>query len=152
MIIFVDADSCPMKVREVVCRAAARVQVEARFVANRPIPIIENEMTRMIVVAEGEGVADDAIVDEANPGDLVITRDIPLASRLVEAGITTLNDRGNHYTADNIRERLAYRNFMTELRQSGINPEQHSSFSNKELQKFASAFDRELTKLLRVGE
>lgn len=150
MIIWIDADSCPLKVRSVLCRAAERVKIVAKFVANRNIPIDENDFTEMIVVEDGEGVADDYIVEHSEANSLCITRDIPLAFRLVESGVSVMNDRGDHFTQDNIRQRLALRDLMTEMRLSGLETEKHPAFSNKQLQKFSSLFDRELTRLMRL--
>lgn len=147
--IWVDADSCPVKIREIIAKAALRLSLVSFFVANHPIPFSSNEFTQMVVVEEGEGVADDYIVTCAQPGDLAITRDIPLASRLLERGLTVLNDRGDLFSADTIRERLSVRDLMYELRSYGIQPERQTLLGAKEIQQFAATFDREITKLLK---
>jgi uncharacterized protein YaiI (UPF0178 family) len=94
--------------------------------------------------------ADDYIVEHATSDDLAITRDIPLAKRLVDRGIRVLNDRGNVYTERNINERLSMRNLMLELYNSGIYPEKTGQFGKKELNDFANALDRELTRMSKV--
>jgi hypothetical protein len=96
-----------------------------------------------------QGAADDRIVELAEPGDLVITRDIPLASRLVEAHISVLDDRGRLYTRENIRERLSLRDFMVGLAEQGLGAERIASYGKKELKAFADGFDRELQRLIR---
>lgn len=148
MKIWVDADSCPRPVREIIVRAAERTGVEALFVANRPVPGIE-EGAGLVVVGKDEGAADDYIFDHSTVGDLVVTRDIPLAKRLVDRGTTVVNDRGDLFTAENVGERLSVRNFMYQLRSSGLLIPTERSFGAKETQAFANAFDRELTRLLR---
>ena len=149
MKIYVDADSCPQQVREIISRAAIRRGVQTVFAANRQIPVPEDDMLEMVVVEEGEGVADRYIIERAAAGDLAVTRDIPLAAELVENGVTVINDRGNHFTPDNIRERLSVRDLMKDFREAGIMPERESSFGHREVKQFAAAFDRELTKLLK---
>lgn len=149
MKIWVDADSCPKPVREIVERAAKRLAVPLVYTANRKIPMEENELFSMVVTDAGDQSADLYIVENAEADDLVITRDIPLADQLVEREITVLNDRGVLYTRENIKERLSVRNFMYELREYGGGVERHSVFGPKEKQAFANAFDRELRKMLK---
>lgn len=151
MTVYIDADSCPIQIREIVSRAAKRLEVKAVFVANRKIPFTENNMTEMLVVAKGEGVADKYIVDHAVKGDLVITRDIPLAADLLLSDVTVINDRGNQFSNENIRERLSVRGIMKNFREYGIANEKHSRFSLGDVQKFAASFDRELTKLSKFN-
>ena len=149
MTFFVDADSCPVRIREIICKTALRLHIHAVFVANRCIPIPKNPYCRSVVTAAEDQAADRYIVDNAIQGDMVITRDIPLAQQLVAAQIRVLNDRGTVYTAENIKERLSIRNFMYELCASGLEPERTSSFGKKEIMAFAQAFDREIQRLLR---
>lgn len=149
MTIFVDADSCPRPVREAVLRAAKRTGVPAIFAANRPIPGIEGANISMAICPVKDGAADDFIVLHAKKGDLVITRDVPLASRLVEHGIIAMNDRGRIYTEENIREQLSLRDFMVGLAENGLEYERTASYGKKELKQFAEAFDKMLTKLIK---
>lgn len=149
MKIFVDADSCPRPSRDLVLRASARTGIRAVFAANRPIPGISGDTARMEVCPPGDNSADNRIVELARPGDLAVTRDIPLASRLVEAGVCVIDDRGRLYTRENIRERLSLRDFMVDLAESGLGMERIPSYGKRELKAFADGFDRILTKLLK---
>ncbi len=142
--IWIDADSCPVKIREIIVRAANRIGVSAVFVANRVIPGVETENTSLIVVEKGEGVADEYIMSNSFSGDLAVTRDIPLAADLAEKDILVLDDRGSVVNKDNARERLSVRNAMTELRSYGITPETTKPMTNRDIQQFANAFDRQL--------
>jgi len=150
MQILVDADSCPREAREMVLRFSSRLGVKTVFVANRPIPgIPEKETALMEICSSGEGAADNRIVELARPGDLVLTRDLPLAERLVEAGITALDDRGRVFTSENIRALRSIRDFVVGLAENGLETERTASYGKKELKDFANSLDRELTRLLR---
>ncbi len=149
MILWIDADSCPRPVRDLVCRASDRLGLPLYFVANRKIPGPDSPLFRMIIADAEADAADDYIVENATGSDLVVTRDIPLAKRLVDRGISVINDRGVAYTIKNIDERLSMRNFMLELYNNGISPERTGVFGRKELQEFANALDREITRLSR---
>jgi uncharacterized protein YaiI (UPF0178 family) len=149
MKILVDADSCPRLAREVVLRAAVRTGVRAIFAANRPIPGITGDRVVMEICPPGEGAADDRLIQLARPGDLALTRDIPLASRLVDASILVLDDRGQVYTKENIRERLSLRDFMVEIAENGLGNKRIASYSRRELKVFADSFDRILSRLIR---
>lgn len=144
MRIWVDSDSCPVKIREIIVRAANRVGIEAVFVANREIPGVESGNTTLVTVEKGEGAADAFIVENAEEGDLAVTRDIPLAADLVGKGILVLDDRGSVMDSGNIGERLSVRNAMTELRSYGIVPETTKPMTTRDIQQFANAFDRQL--------
>ncbi|GHU85276.1 UPF0178 protein [Spirochaetia bacterium] len=148
MKLLVDADSCPRPARELVLRSARRTGVTAIFVANRPIPGVAEAGGVMELCPPGEGAADNRIVELARPGDLAVTRDIPLASRLVEASILVMDDRGRVYTKENIRERLSLRDFMVDLAESGLGMERIASYGRRELKTFADSFDRVLNRLL----
>jgi len=149
MKIWIDADSCPKPVKEVVEKAAIRENLELIFIANRNIPFQKNELFSMVITDSSDQSADIYIVENANAGDLVITRDIPLADELVSKNLSVLNDRGVLYTSENIKERLSVRNFMYELREYGGGVERHSSYGPKEKKAFANAFDRQLRKMLK---
>ena len=148
MKILVDADSCPAPARSLVLRAAVRTKTKAFFAANRNIPGIENDYAEMVICPEGEGAADDRLVSLAKSGDLALTRDIPLAARLLEAGAAVLDDRGRIYTKENIRERLSLRNFTVGLAESGYEYERNAVYGKRELKTFADSFDKLLTRLL----
>jgi uncharacterized protein YaiI (UPF0178 family) len=155
MKILVDADSCPRPARELILKTAVRRRIKSVFAANRPIPKIEGpdgsrgKFVLMELCPAGEGAADNRIVELAEPGDLAITRDIPLAARLVEASILVIDDRGQVYTRENIRERLSLRDFMVDLAESGLGMERTASYGKKELKAFADGLDRVLVKLTR---
>lgn len=149
---WVDADSCPVPIRELIQRAAVRNGIKVFFVANRKIPLPDNSLFQMIVTSSKENSADDYIVENAEKNDLVITRDIPLASRLVEKKVDVINDRGTLYTESNIRERLSVRDFMLSLAMNGLKPESTSKLGKKEIHNFANCFDRIVQKKLRENQ
>jgi uncharacterized protein YaiI (UPF0178 family) len=145
MQILVDADSCPRQVREVILRSSKRTKIPVIFAANRPIPGIEETLMELCTLEEGS--ADNRIVELARIGDLVITRDIPLAERLVDMGICVLNDRGRVYTLDNIRYCRCLRDFSVGIAESGMGMDRIEQKKKKELKAFADSFDRELTRI-----
>ncbi|MGP1444096.1 YaiI/YqxD family protein [Treponema sp.] len=149
MTFFVDADSCPVRIREIICKTAQRLQKPALFVANRLIPIPKMSYCKTLITGAEDQAADTYILTHAVPGDIVITRDIPLAKQLVDEHICVLNDRGTVYTAENINERLSLRDFMYELSANGLAPERTKAFGKKEIMEFACSFDRETQKVLK---
>jgi uncharacterized protein YaiI (UPF0178 family) len=146
MRIWVDADACPNVVKEILFRAAERVQVELVLVANAPLRTPPSRYIRSLQVPAGFDVADKEIARRAAPGDLVITADIPLAAELVGGGVHALNPRGELYTMENIRERLRMRDFMDELRNTGVMTGGPPALSQADRQAFANALDRFLTR------
>ncbi|MGM0432606.1 MAG: YaiI/YqxD family protein [Spirochaetota bacterium] len=148
MRIVVDADSCPKNIRAIIIKAARRIKRRAIFAADRNLPDCSGEYVDMLQVEPGTDHADDAVVDEVRQGDLVITRDVLLATRVVEQGCVAIDDRGNVYTQENIAERLSLRNMMTSLREAGVYAERHKPLGKKEVQQFANALDRHITKLM----
>lgn len=148
MKIWVDADSCPKQVRVIIVRAANKKKILAYFVANRPIALIAGEYLVAVECEKTDQAADNYILERALPGDLVITRDIPLAKQLVDAGITVINDRGEEFNPNTINTRLSIRNFMYELNAAGLKPESTARFNKKDTQKFAACFDTVLHRLL----
>jgi len=147
MKILVDADSCPKDARELVLRRAAKLDITVIFAANRVIPGAEGK-TRVImeVCASGENSADDRIVELAEKGDIAVTRDVPLAKRLVEKNIEVIDDRGRVFSIDNINELLSLRNFIVGLADNGLEIERTANYGKKELKLFADSLDRILTK------
>jgi uncharacterized protein YaiI (UPF0178 family) len=142
--ILVDADSCPRPAREIVLRSSARTGIKALFAANRPVPGIIGGNALMELCPPGEGSADDRIVELARPGDLVLTRDIPLAERLVEKGVRVLDDRGRIYSKENIRQLRPLRDFMVGLAENSLGTERTANYGRKEIKAFADSFDREV--------
>ena len=141
MKIWVDADACPVVIKEILFRAAERTQTELTLVANQPIRVPGSKYIRSMQVASGFDVADDEIVRRAESGDLVITGDIPLAAEVIEKGCVVLNTRGEKLTEDNIRARLNMRDFMDTLRASGIESGGPSALSQSDRQEFANKLD-----------
>lgn len=147
MQIWVDADACPGVIKEIIYRAAERLQIPTTLVANQMLRTPPSRFIRAIQVAHGFDVADAHIVDQVQAGDLVVTADIPLASLVIERGGQALNPRGELYTPASIRERLSMRNFMEELRSAGIDTGGPKAFSQADRQAFANQLDRLLAKL-----
>jgi len=146
MHIWVDADACPSAIKEILYRAAQRVGVPLTLVANQPLQTPPSKLIRSVQVRRGFDVADKQIAEQVQPGDLVITADIPLAAEVIEKGAEAINPRGEHYTAENIRERLALRDFMAGLRDAGEVTGGPSPFSPSDRQAFANALDRLLAR------
>ena len=146
MKIWVDADACPLAIKEILYKAAERTKLDLILVANRQIGIPESEYITFLRVQSGPDVADDEIHKNIEPDDLVITGDIPLASRVVEKGAIGLNPRGEVYTTENISERLSARDFMDVLRSSGIETGGPSALTKRDRQSFANSLDRILNK------
>ena len=148
MRIWVDGDACPNAVKEILYRAAERVKVPLVLVANALLRPPPSKYISALRVAAGLNVADDEIARRCAKGDLVITADIPLAADVVAKGAFALNPRGELYTEATIRERLSMRNFMDDLRSSGIDTGGPSALSQKDRQAFANNLDRFLTRHL----
>ena len=152
MKLWIDADAAPRDVKEIVFRAAQRVQVEAVLVANQRLPVPpHNRYVTAVCVPGGPDVADRYIAEHAAAGDLAITADIPLAATLVEQGITVIDPRGEQYSEENVRERLSVRDFMDSLRGAGVETGGARPYGEREKQAFAASLDRLLTAALRRG-
>jgi uncharacterized protein YaiI (UPF0178 family) len=143
--IWVDADACPNVIKTILFRAAERAQVMLTLVANQPIKIPPSQYVRALQVPPGFDVADERIVELVHAGDLVITADIPLAASVIEKGSYVLDPRGDTYTKDNIKERLAMRKLMDELRSGGIDTGGPATFSVADRQAFANRLHGFLT-------
>jgi hypothetical protein len=150
MKIWVDADACPRVIKDILFRAAERTQVQVTLVANQAVAVPRSQYIRSAQVAAGFDVADNYIVQQVQPGDLVVTADIPLASEAIEKGCRALNPRGELYTVENIRQRLNMRDFMDTLRSSGIDTGGPAAFSQADRMAFANQLDRLLAQ--RGGE
>ena len=142
MSIWVDADACPVPIREIICRAAARWKVHATFIANHVVPLPPGPFIHTRQVMQGFDVADNEIMDQLKAGDLVITQDIPLAAEAIEKGADVFNPRGQAFTKENIRQRLAMRNFMEEMRNAGQVTGGPSPFGQSDRKEFADKLDR----------
>jgi uncharacterized protein YaiI (UPF0178 family) len=140
--IWVDGDACPAAIKEILFRAAERAQVHVTLVANQWLRTPPSRFIRALQVQGGYDVADSAIVERLQAGDLVVTQDIPLAARVIEKGGIAVNPRGERYTPDNIAERLSMRNFMEELRGAGVQTGGPAAFHARDRQAFANQLDR----------
>ncbi len=150
MKIWVDADACPGAIKDILFRAAERVKVHLTLVANQMLRTPPSQWIRAIQVPTGFDVADDRIASELQPGDLVITADIPLAAAAIEKGAHVLDPRGERLTDNNIQERLALRGFMEELRSTGVQTGGPAPFSSRDQKAFADQLDRLLQRLLQA--
>ena len=148
MNIWVDADACPSEIKDIIIKAAHKRCIETVFVSNKIISIPQSPFISTVKVSQGPDVADEYIAESAKDNDLVITQDIPLAAILVPKRIVVISVHGVLFTHANIGERLSVRNFMSELRDTGIQTNGPRPFSNKDKQKFANTFDQQLVKLL----
>ena len=149
MKIWVDADACPVPVKEIVFRAAQRTGVHATLVANHSMSIPKSPHVELLIVPGGFDAADDEIVARVAAGDLVITSDIPLASQLIDAGALVLTPKGERHTADNIKARLNMRDFLETMRASGVQTGGPPPYSKADRKAFADQFDRLLAAGLR---
>jgi uncharacterized protein YaiI (UPF0178 family) len=149
MQIYVDADACPKVIKEVLFRAAERLQIALTLVANKLLHHPPSQVIRSLQVPAGFDVADNKIVELVEAGDLVITADIPLAAEVIAKGGLVLDPRGEFYTKDTIQERLTMRNFMETLRSSGVETGGPSSFSQRDSQNFAKQLDKFLSKQVK---
>ena len=146
MKIWVDADACPVVIKEILFKAAERTEVEVTLVANQTINIPSSRYINFLRVASGFDVADNEIVKRCDVGDLVITADIPLAAEVIEKGCHALNPRGEMYSANSIKARLTMRDFMDTLRSSGIQTGGPPTLNKSDRQIFANELDKFLTK------
>ena len=150
MEIWVDADACPKVIRDILFRAATRTGVTLTLVANQSMQTPPARHIRTLRVAPGFDVADNEIVRRVAAGDLVITADIPLAAEVIAKGAQALNPRGELYTRENIGARLNMRDFMDNLRGSGIHTGGPPPLNQTDRQAFANNLDRLLAS--RVGQ
>jgi uncharacterized protein YaiI (UPF0178 family) len=136
-------------VKRIVLRSASRLKIEAVLVSNQRIQLpANNRFATAVRVDGGPDTADDHIAEEAVPGDIAVTADIPLASRLVEKGVLTLDPRGTEYTRENIGERLSVRDFMERVRLTGVDTGGPRAYGPKDTRSFADALDRILTRIV----
>lgn len=146
--IWVDADACPVVIKEILFRAAERVQCSLTLVANQSLRTPPSPWIRCVQVPRGFDVADHHIANAVRPGDLVITADIPLAASVVDKDAFALNPRGEFYSRENVRELLDLRNFMDTLRSSGVQTGGPEALSQSDRQRFANRLDRFLGQAL----
>ena len=150
MQIWVDADACPVVIKEILFRVANRTKIVVTLVANQYLRTPPSLYIKFIQVAAGFDVADNEIVQRVMKGDIVITGDIPLASEVIEKGAIAINPRGELYSPENIKVRLSQRDFMETLRSSGVNTGGPPPLNQTDRQKFANQLDRLLAKHAKV--
>ncbi len=148
MQIWVDADACPKVIKDILYRAAERVQVSLTLVANKPLRPPSSPYIKAIQVSAGSDVADNKIIEQLQPDDLVITADIPLAAAVIDKGGYALNPRGDFYTEENVQQYLSTRNFMDDLRGAGVITGGPPAFSLNDRKAFANQLDRFITSKL----
>lgn len=146
MKVWIDADACPRDVKEIVFRASRKRRFPVTLVANKLQATPNLAWITAVQVAHGLDVADEHIVQHAQPGDLVVTQDVPLAAELVAKGIDALSVRGELWTEANVGERLSVRDMMTEARAMGLVTGGPPPFDDRAKQQFANAFDRWITR------
>jgi uncharacterized protein YaiI (UPF0178 family) len=147
MHIWVDADACPAVVKDILFRAAERAQVSLTLVANRLLRTPPSKFIRALQVPQGFDVADAEIAQRLAPGDLVITADVPLAAEVIARGAHAINPRGERYTPDTVRERLAMRDLLEQLRSSGVQTAGPAAFDHADRKRFADQLDRFLARM-----
>jgi len=147
--IWVDADACPAALKQILYRTARRLKVELTLVANQPMHVPVSDLIRLVIVSEGADVADDKIVEMLAPGDVVITGDIPLASRVVEKSAIAIGVRGELFDDSSVHDRLASRDLMEQFRSAGVDTRGPSPLTQKDIQTFSNLLDRTLTRCLK---
>ena len=146
MKIWVDADACPVVIRDILFKAAERAALQLTLVANQAIRIPQSRYVDLLQVSPGFDVADNEICKRLGPGDLVITGDIPLAAEVIDKGGHALNPRGEMFSTENIRARLTMRDFMDTMRASGVHTDGPAALTRSDRKAFADNLDRFLTK------
>src|SRR3990167_9734273 len=141
MKIYVDADACPQAVKQILFKAAIRTNNQLILAANQPLFAPHDPLIKVVRVMSGTDIADDYIAEHVEADDLVITADIPLADRVIDKNAVALNPRGEFYTKENIKERLSTRDFLHDLRSSGVTTDGPKPLSQKDIRIFANALD-----------
>ena len=147
--IFVDADACPVK--DEVYRVAGRYGVKVFVVANSYMMVPEGPLIERVVVTDGFDAADNWIAERAGPAAIVVTTDVPLASRCVKAGAAVLAPTGRAFTAASVGMALATRNLMEDLRARGEVTGGPKPYSKRDRSAFLSALDEAVVRLKRAG-
>lgn len=147
MKIWVDADACPVAVKEILYRAANRTRIELTLIANQMLRVPPSPWIKALQVPAGFDVADQKIAQEVVAGDVVVTADVPLAALVIAKGAVVIDPRGELLDKGNIQERLSMRNFMESLRNSGIETGGLASLSSADRQAFANQLDRLLSRV-----
>lgn len=150
MHIWVDADACPSVIKDILFKAARRTGLPLSLVANHSMSVPPDKHITLTIVPSGFDAADDYIVDKVNPGDLVITSDIPMAADVLAKKAMAMNTRGDEFDKSSIRAALTMRDFMDTMRSSGEHTGGPKAFSQRDKQNFANGLDRLITQGLRA--
>ncbi|HXH30695.1 MAG TPA: YaiI/YqxD family protein [Bacteriovoracaceae bacterium] len=145
--IWIDADACPKSIKEIVYRASYRLKLPVTLVANSYMAVPPGTLVTSIQVEKGSDMADHYIVEHVGAQDIVITADIPLAAFVVEKGALALDQRGELYTEENVRERLSMRDFMKDIRDSGVVTAGPAPYGSKDVERFSNSLNKILTRL-----
>jgi uncharacterized protein len=148
--IWVDADACPKAIKEILFKTSFRLKIPTCLVANSYMPYPPGGVISSIQVDQGDDVADFYIVKHVKEKDIVITADIPLAALVVEKGALALNPRGELYDEENVQERLSMRDFMKDLRDSGVETGGPAPFGPKDKERFSNTLNRLLSKIKKT--
>ena len=148
--IWVDGDACPTALKEILFRTAKRLEVPLVLVANAGMQYPKNKWIRLEIVSHGANVADDWIVEQMSPNDLVITGDIPLAARVVDKGGIAIGTRGEVFDDASVHDRLATRDLMEQFRAAGMETKGPKPLNSKDIQQFANSLDRWMAKRKRA--
>jgi uncharacterized protein YaiI (UPF0178 family) len=140
--LWVDADACPVPIKQILFRAAERERCVTTLLANHPMTVPASTYLSFVQVPSGLDVADSEILRRLAESDMVVTQDIPLAAEVVERGAVAISPRGEYFTAETVRARLAMRDFMTELRDNGVRTGGPAPLDNSDKQRFANGLDR----------
>ena len=149
MTLFIDGDAFPNLLKPIVLRSIERLKLPTKVIANKKIHIGSSKYIEYIIVSQGADEADHHIVELCHSGDLVITADIPLADRIISKDAHALDHRGALYSVDNIKQYLAMRNLMEQIRESGEMTGGPKAFGKKDAHAFASSLNAFFTKYLR---
>lgn len=141
MKIWIDADACPVVIKEILYKASERRRIETTLVANRALRVPRSVHIKTLQVPQGLDVADNEIVKRLERGDLVITADIPLAAQVIEKGGFALSPRGELFSEDTIQSRLSIRDFMDDLRATGVDTGGPAALNKSDRQMFANKLD-----------
>lgn len=151
MKLWIDADAAPQVVKEICFRTSDRLKLDTVLVANGRVMIPAGYLHLTAIRVDGSpDAADRYIAEHAEPGDVAVTQDIPLAALLVPKGVAVIDPRGEVFSEESIGERLSVRNFMDGLRTSGVDTGGHGVYGAREKQAFANALDRAITRALRA--
>jgi uncharacterized protein len=148
-VIWIDGDACPRQIKEIIYKTSERKQLDVMVVANSYQKLPKYNKIKLKIVSQGLDKADEHIIEKIKPQEIVITSDIPFAAEAIAKGAFVITPTGDELTKENINERLSLRNFFDELRSSGQHSSKNPEFNPQQKRKFANAFDRIITMVLK---